>query len=216
MTLEGPRVMDKTLSYVDITQGPSPDNFPATVTGGEGWVTLENLVTPTFVNRTYYDLSGYGLKDLTAFIQGVDIQEAFPPFGAAACTIVDMITTEFVNDATIIAAYKYTTGDGDLPGFPQSTYDMSQVVFGRTRTYTSNTTWGDIALQGQSTFGIGTATNAEKLYITRIIYSSTTGGTAFSSHIPPCDYVTAIIVAKEKDIPYLMRLKRTHEHTSGH
>jgi len=214
MTLEGPRVLDKTLNYVDITQGISPDLFPATVTGS-GWEILENLGTPTFVRRSYYDLSGYALKDLTCFIQGVDIQEAYPPFGSAACTIVDLITTEHVDNGTILAAYKYTTGDGDLPGFPQSTYDMSQVVYGRTRTYTSNTQWGDIALQGQSMFGIGTATNAEKLYLTRIVYSSTSGGTNFSSHIPPCDYVTAVIVAKEKDIPYLMRQKRSYEHTSG-
>jgi len=219
MTLEGPRVIDKPIPYIDITLGdpgatPPEPLFPATVTG-DGWEILDNGPTPTFVYRTYYDLSGYAIKDLTSFVQGAEIQEAYPPFGAAACTIVDLITTEYIDDATLLAAYKYTTGDGDLPGFPQSTYDMNQVVYGRTRTFTTSTTWGDIAIQGTSSFGTGAATNAEKLYITRIVYSLTTGPSTGSSHIPPCDYVTAIIVGKEDMIPYLMRQKRSYEHTSG-
>jgi len=210
MTIKGPRILDKFLDHLDVTQGTSPDLFPATITG-DGWATLDNLLTPTFVNRTYYDLSGYSQDFLTSFFQGVDIQESYPPFGSAACTIVDMVTTEFVDDATLLAAYKYTTGDGDLPGFPRSTFNMEQVIFGRTRTYTSNTTWGDIAIQGESNWGTCAAATADKIHITRVVFSSTTGGSGFSSHIPPCAYVMAIIVAEEDELPFLMRQKRSYE-----
>jgi len=34
-------------------------------------------------------------------------------------------------------------------------------------------------------------------------------------HIPPCDYVSAIIVAEEKELPYLMRQKRSYEIATG-
>ena len=221
MTIEGPRVMDKPLPWCDIDTGPVAPGYPITITAGQGWVVLDDGAahTPTIVNRSYYDLSGYTLKELTAFIQGVDIQEAFMPFGSISCTVVDMITTEFVNDATLLAAHVYTTGNGDLPGFPNSTYDMSQVIYGRTRTFVDNSSWDDIALQGTTIFGTGAATSGEKLYITRVVYIITGAAgvitPAKAIHIPPCDYVTAVIVAKEKDIPYLMRLKRGYEHTSG-
>ena len=152
---------------------------------------------------------------LSVFLQGVDIQEGYPPFGSAACTIVDMITTEYLDDQTLIDAYKYTTGDGDLPGFPRSSYDMQQVVYGRVRTYTTDTAWGDLALQGVSTFGTCAATTADKLHITRVVYSAVTGGAGFTSHIPPCNYVTAIMVAKEDELPFLMRQKRSYELATG-
>jgi len=221
MTIEGPRVMDKLLPWCDIDTATLAPGYPITITAGQNWEILDDGAGgyPTVVNRTYYDLSGYTLKELTAFIQGVDIQEAFQPFGTISCTVVDLITTEFVNDATLLAAHVYSTGNGDLPGFPNSTYDMSQVIYGRTRTFVDNSSWQDIALQGVTSFGTGAATSGAKLYITRVVYIVTGVDGVIThdkkAHIPPCDYVTAVIVAKEKDIPYLMRMKRGYEHTSG-
>jgi len=214
--IEGPRVLDRTIGYLDITQGVYPDNFPATVTG-DGWEILENLVTPTYVSRGYYDLSGYNRDSLTSFIQGVDIQEGYPPFGNSGYVIVDMITTEYVDDATLLAAYKYTTGDGDLPGFPRSPYDMQQVIYGRVRTFTTNSAWGDSEVQGISRFGTCAATTADKVHLTRVVWVApgTLETNNQSSHIPPCNYVTAIIVAKEKELAFLMRQSRSYELSTG-
>jgi hypothetical protein len=216
MALEGPRVLDITIGHLDITQGDSPDPFPATVSGS-GWETLDNAATPTFTARRYYDLSGYNKDSLTTFIQGVDIQEGYPPFGNSGYVIVDMITTEYVDDATLLAAYKYTTGDGDLPGFPRSVYDMQQVIYGRVRTFTTNSAWGDSEVQGVSMFGTCAATTADKVHITRVVFVApgTAETVGSSSHIPPSNYVTAIIVAKEDDLPYLMRQKRSFELATG-
>jgi hypothetical protein len=216
MTLEGPRVLDVTIGHLDITQGTSPDEFPATISGN-GWETLENLLTPTFASRNYYDLSGYNRDSLTTFIQGVDIQEGYPPFGNSAYVIVDMITTEYVDDQTILDAYKYTTGDGDLPGFPRSPYDMQQVIYGRVRTFTTNSAWGDSELQGVSMFGTCAATTADKVHLTRVVYVApgTPATEGQSSHIPPCNYVTAIIVGGEGELPFLMRQKRSYELATG-
>jgi len=214
--IEGPRVLDRTIGYLDITQGEDPSNFPATISG-DGWTTLENGVTPTFVARSYYDLSGYNRDSLTAFIQGVDIQEGYPPFGDSAYVIVDMISTELIDNVTLLAAYKYTTGDGDLPGFPRSPYDMQQVIYGRVRTFTTNSAWGDSEMQGVSNFGTCAASTADKIHITRVVYIApgTPGTSGQATHIPPCNYVTAIMVAKEKDLPFLMRQKRSYELATG-
>ena len=212
MTIEGPRVIDKTLSYADVSLG-SIEPFPATLTGSN-WSALENVATPSYVNRTYYDMSGYSVGDLTAFFNGVDIQEGFTPFGSAACHIVDLITTEYITDSQILNAYPYTTGDGDLPGFPRSLYNMEQVIYGRSRTFGSSAQWGDIALQGQSFFGTCTASTTDKIHITRILYVLSTATADQTVHVPPCNYVTALVVGKEKELPFMMRQKRSYEHAN--
>ena len=209
MSLEGARLLDKTLGFADIQLG-SVEPFPATVTG-DGWNILENVATPTYALRSYYDLSGYNMNELTSFFQAVDVQEVFTPFGSAACRIIDLVTTEYVSDTEIVAAYQYTTGDGDLPGFPKSSYDMQQVVYGRTRTFTSNSSFGDITLQGSTMWGTCAAATADKLHITRIVMVLNSASPDQVVHVPACNYVTAIIVAKEDDLPFLMRQKRSYE-----
>jgi hypothetical protein len=209
MTLEGPRLLDKTLGFADIQLG-SVEPFPATLTGG-GWVVLENVATPTYASRSYYDLSGYNMGELTSFFQAVDVQEVFTPFGSAACRVIDLVTTEYVSDTEIVAAYQYTTGDGDLPGFPLSSYDMQQVVYGRTRTFTTNSSFGDITLQGSTMWGTCSAATSDKLHITRIVMVLNSSTPDQVVHVPACNYVTAIIVAKEKQLPFLMRQKRSYE-----
>jgi len=221
MTLEGPRVLDQLFPWCDIDTAPDVPGYPITISAGQGWKLLDDgaLGTPTAVNRAYYDLSGYNLKSLTAFFQGVDIQESFTPFGTISMTVVDMITTEFLNDATLLAAHIYTTGDGDLPGFPNSEYDMSQVIYGRTRTFVDNSSWGDISLQGQTSFGTCAATTADKVHLTRVVYVQTGLAGVITAdkkiHIPPSDYVSAIITAEEKELAYLMRQKRSYELATG-
>jgi len=219
MTLEGPRLLDKVLDGFSATMGADPSSFPATYSG-DNWVGLENALAPTFVNRSYYDLSGYSLKDLTTFIQGVNIQEAWGPRGTAGCFVVDMITKEYVGDGDLMAAYIYPTigvpfPTRDLPGFPESTFDMSQVVYGRTREYVSAATGTNANLYSVTNFGTGSAFAGEKLYLTRVVYIDATAAGDTTVQIPPCDYATAVLVGKEKDLPYLMRLKRSFELATG-
>jgi len=222
MTIEGPRILDQLFPWCDIDTGVAPPGYPITITAGEGWEVADDGAagTPTVVNRKYYDLSGYNLKSLTSFFQGIDIQESFSPFGTISMTVVDLITTEYVDDDTLLAAHIYTTGNGDLPGFPNSTFDMSQVIYGRTRTFVDNSSWGDISLQGQTSFGTCSATTADKVHLTRVVYVVTGDAGVIAAgkkiHIPPCDYVSAIIVGKEKELPYLMRQKRSYEMATGH
>ena len=136
MTLEGPRLMDKTLTAITIgitTEAPY-------ASGRVGDWELIEAVGPsgTFANRSYFDLSGYTLEDLTAFMNAVDVQEGFPTHGnMSAVWITDLLTTEFIDDAAIIAGV--ANHSGEMPGFPGSVYNMSQVVYGRTRVFGSQT-----------------------------------------------------------------------------
>jgi len=225
MTLEGPRLLDKILDGFSATMGTEPSSFPATYVG-DNWVALENGLAPTFVNRSYYDLSGYNLKNLTAFMQGVNIQEAWGPRGTAGCFVVDLITKEYLPDGNLMAAYVYPTlavpfPIKDLPGFPESNFDMDQVVYGRTREYVAAAldAEGDITsaanLYSVTNFGTGSAFAGDKLYLTRLVYIDAAAAGDSTVQIPPCDYATAVLVAKEKDLPYLMRLKRSFELSTG-
>jgi hypothetical protein len=213
VTIEGPRVLDKCLDATDIDLG-DPSAFPATV-NGSNWVILDNGATPTFATRSYYDLSGYNRKKLTSFFQGVEIQEGWGPRGTDDFFVVDLITTEFLDDQTLIDAQIYTTHDGDLPGFPRSTFDMSQVIYGRTREYTAATATTIANQYSEATWGTCTATTADKVHLTRVVYLDAAAAPGSKVHIPPCDYVSAIIVSEEKELAFLMRQKRSYELATG-
>lgn len=215
MTIEGPRVLDKVLDATDIDMGTG-DAFPATINGGN-WEILDNGPNPTFAIRSYYDLSGYNMDQLTAFFQGVQIQEGWGPRGTTTADffVVDMVTTEFVDDDTLVNAQIFSTHDGDLPGFPRSTFDMSQVIFGRTREYTAATGTAVAVQYSTSEWGTCTATTADKVHLTRVVYVTALAAPQSKVHIPPSDYVTAIIVAEEDELPFLMRQKRSYEIATG-
>jgi len=214
MSIEGPGVMDKPLDGVDITMG-SPAAFPATIDGND-WEIIENTGTPAYATRSYYDTSGYNIKQLTCFFQGVDIQEAWGPRGTSEFFLVDLITTHRMTQQQIIDAHIFFGApEGDLPGFPRSTFDMSQVIYGRTRQFLPPSADFQASQYSTTRWGTCAATSGDKIYLTRIVYldgTPITGAAADSIiNIPPCDYVTAIIVAEEKDLQYIMRQKRSFE-----
>lgn len=212
MSIEGPRILDKAFAGAVVTndalEPPSPNT--ASVDG----VNWEKLTDSCFVTRTYYDLSGYTRDDLTSFFAGVDIQEEFQPHGSIQCYIIDLVTTESMTTAQITGAHFDDPGATlDLPGFPRSTFDQNQVIYGRTRTYNTSTSFvtGNIAEYGRTNWGTCAAATVEKLYMTRIIYTDPAVIDDLTLTIPPANYVTSAIIAKEPDLVYLMRQKRSYE-----
>jgi len=214
MSITGPRLLDQHFSSADIELGAAPAPFPATLTG-DNWEILDNgpapVGTPTFVTRSYYDLAGINMEDLTTFIQRIDVQEAFPIFGTAACQVIDMVTTEEVTDAQLLAAYIYNTGGGQLPGFLHSEYNMEQVIYGRTRTFQTSNTWSDLGLKAVSTWGTGSATAGTRLFLTRLVMVLGTATAGQTVHIPAADYVAGVVLLKEPELQHMMRLKRSFE-----
>jgi len=212
MTLEGPRILDKGFSGGVITNDSElPPSTGATATGA-----ISKLSNNVFANRSYYDLSGYTQDDLTAFFAGVTIQEEFAPTGTLPSFIVDMVTTHRLSSTDIINAhFTDPTSTLDLPGFNLSTFDMNQVIYARTRTFNSSTVWNQVSEYGRTQWGTCSASTSEKIYLTRIIYTAIPTLPDLTITIPPCNYVTSIIVAREPDLTFLMRMRRSYEEATA-
>jgi len=209
MTLEGPRILDKGFSGGVITNTEPPATPGADSTGG-----IDKLSDTVYAMRSYYDLSGYTLDDLTAFFAGVTIQEQFTPHGTMTGFIVDMITTHQLSSADIINAH-FAAATLDLPGFNLSTFDMNQVIYARTRTFNTSAEWSQISEYGRTQWGTCSASTSEKVYLTRIIYTGGILPPGATLTVPPCNYVTSIIVGREPDLTFMMRQRRSYELATG-
>jgi len=209
MTIEGPRMMDKTLHGAYLTTNESGI---VTIADGE-WI----MLVPYYaVQRSYFDLSGYTKPSLTTFFQGVDFQYAAPPQSDDGhIQVYDFITTEFLSDAELINSLTANISSG--PGFSPSTLNMEQIIYARRRSYA----WpgilpapGDpsIPIHAVDLWGTCNATTADKLHITRVCVFGDGGKFA---NIPDVNVVVTAIIAKEKELPYLMRQKRSYELSTG-
>ena len=204
MTLEGARLLDK---VVDST-GLVVNDESALIShwGGKNW---QLVGTNALVQRSYFDLSGYGLKDLSVFFQSVEIQEPAHISGNDNFnTVVELITTEFVSDAEVA---NMSTAILNGCGFSTSTMSMEQVVYGRRRLFYQKspaTTPVIPFMHSMTTWGTCSATTADKLHITRIFTTSTV---ASISQLYDANFVVGIVVAKEAELPFLMRQKRSYE-----
>lgn len=217
MTIEGPRILGQSIDGLSVVYDPQEPPSTAVLTmDGSDWKELDRV---TFVNRQYYDLSGYRLKDLSLFFSSVDVQEGWSPTGdMTSFSVVDLITTERVPDDQIQNSLESTGGIPLAPvGFLRSSFNMEQVVYGRTRKYVTSPT-GTFALHPQlssaTNWGSCQATAGDKLYITRYVITSTpTPNLTFN--IPPAHFLTGGIVAEEPELTYLMRMKRSYEHANA-
>jgi len=213
--LQGPRLLSMEMSSCIVITDPSDDVASLT---GDGWELLSNNAV---VNRKYFDLSGYVVEDLTLFAQSIVIQEGHPPFGtpsppvAPATTgnlqaaIIDLITTEFVSNAEIIAVLATNTS---LFGFSASTLDFNQILYGRHRQYNISSTITPAIpnLHSVNMFGIGTSTAASKLHITRVVVNQEASSTF---QTPESNWVVGAMIVREKELPYIQRTILSNEHT---
>lgn len=203
MSMEGPRLLDKLMGGGSFTTDPE-----GVVTIVEGpW---EALDTKKVVQRTFFDLAGYNRPALTTFFQGIDFQYGGPPkTDDVSIQIYDMVTTEYLSDAELIQSIGGNIRSG--PGFSDSTLNMEQVIYARARQYTSVLNAPDplaIPLTHVDTWGTCSASNADRLHVTRVFVF---GSYPTLAQIPNCNVVITAIIGKEKELPYMMRLKRSYE-----
>ena len=210
--LEGPMMMNKTLDSLKVTLDPVD---PYYVLGeakdwsyvGQQLVSLAHV----FINRSYYDLSGYNRDKLTTFLQGIEWQDAYTPTGdMAAFTIIDIVSSEYITNEAALASSASSAVDNQPVGYPNTLYDMQQIGYGRQRQYQGDANFGGFPhLTGSNVWGTMSATTADKLHITRIV---TLGGAAPETiRIPPTNVVTSAIVSGETKEVFLMRQKRSYE-----
>jgi len=209
MTLEGPRVMAKLLTGTTVVNDGS-----ALITSVSGqWVKVAGSNNAA-VQRDYFDLSGYNMESLTTFVQGVEIQDPGPLAGNdAANELIEIVSTEFISDSEIVA---FITGSGfSGPGYSLSTNNMDQVIYARRRMYylvQPPTTPVIPFLHSTNRWGTANALTSDKVHITRILITTTIDS---ETYVSDTNVVMMAVIAKEKELPFLMRQKRSYELATG-
>jgi len=214
MTIEGPRILTKRMEGLTCetdTEGTIINR------SGQGWLPL---TAHCAVQRSYFDLSGYNRKSLTTFFSGVAMQYAGPPYTTETdvMEVLDFITTEYLTDAELIATLAPASGvSGKFsgPGYAPSTINQEQIVYARRRTYATTTTSTDPELPSLNSvdiWGTCSAATSDKLFLTRVLVGAS-GSKSYN--VADVNVVANVIVAQEKELPFLMRQKRSYELATG-
>jgi hypothetical protein len=160
--------------------------------------------------RTYFDLSGYSKQRLTTFPQSVLFQDMGNISGTNGGTVpirdISLVTTEPVtqDDLFINASLQV-----NKPGMSTSNFDLSQIIAGRTRAWEQLSTTGSVTLTGQTSWGAGDATSADKLYITQCIVLVSTVDCSVT--FPEIAVVMPSIIDEEPDLEYIYRQYQSYE-----
>lgn len=206
--LEGVRTMHKNIpNYLDTWAEEQ-----VTFTEANGWRNISAGGNGVYY-ETYFDLSGYTLDDLTVFPAMITLQDGMPYYwgqGQGSLTVYDIVCDERI---TNWADWIFYPAFGKFPGSADTTEDFQQVLMCNVRkmfnqTNFTGTTFCATATAGS--YGSNSPTTVEKLWLYRIVLcSSPQAGDQLI--IPNTRFVMTATVAKEDDLPYLMRLKRSFE-----
>lgn len=197
-----------------VLTGTTASNVETVLGGITGQWKMVAGATHAAVQRSYFDLSGYNMDFLTTFITGVEIQEPGPLTGSDEQNgLMEIVSTEFISDLEIAG---FTGGLGfSGPGFSASINNMDQIIYARRRGYTYNDSITPRIpnLHSTNIWGTCTAVTSDKVHLTRIIFTSTTLNSV--THVSDANFVMATIISKEKELPFLMRQKRSYELATG-
>jgi len=208
-----------------------------TVTGG-GWealTTVDSAGNPTYwaVFRDYFDLSGVVVDQATLFTVNPAFQEGCDwnyttSLATGALQVWDMITQEFLIDDTFDGVVP-GSGNWIAPGLSGGVatlgtirvgapYELEDIHYGNARSFQ----YGAVTALGASPFlpnqtrssswGVGSATAGQKLYITRAIHLTSALEAAPGNTIrtPPTAVVVPALIAEETDLRYIERLRRSY------
>jgi hypothetical protein len=204
-----PRVMFKQIGGTSVVTTYTGSTWTSSVVGN-GWEEVEVAFAPGSLGgaafRTYIDLAGYTREDLTTFIQGIDIQKQNSPLDNTGNVNVvwefDFITSRRL---TISELSNFES----QPGFLPSTLDLQELIYAEKRTYQANTTIpGAYIITNNETSGSGNATAADRLHWTRLYIFGTAATN--TCQILPANLVVTGMTAKEKDLVYIERLRRSY------
>jgi len=186
----------------------------STIVAGNNWEVITGPAGQTvFANRSYLDLSGWSREDLTTFVQGVDIQKGrlpqlvpgapAPAPGVNFLIEIDLISTRKITDLEL--------ADFDsLPGFAASSMDLMQVIYAERTTYASNLNIpGTIIKLDYETWGSGVPCATDKLHYSKaLLMGNAITGDYFIVY--PTNLVLQAMTAKEKDLVWMERLRRSY------
>jgi hypothetical protein len=174
-------------------------------------------------HESYIDLGGYELEDLTVAPISVVIQDPgiyMYQGNPDVFALYDIITQERMSEDDLKAIKEgMTTTVQNAPGMPLGPLDRSQIIYGQFRLMAQNTTVSGLPtmmLNARTVrFGSGEPTAATRLWCYRVVAFVSTPAAGDLITIPAATYVVNVDVVKEADLPYMMRLKRSYELSTG-
>ncbi len=215
------------------------DGSDFTVSGG-GWSALtatDSAGDPTYwaIYRGYFDLSGIVIDQATLFTVNPMFQEGCDwnvsttnPQGAMQ--VWDILSQEYITDETFDGVVPASgnwiapglTAGHQIPGQIRigAAYELEDIHYGNARSFQFAPTTGDPGqtvpfLPNQtrsSSWGVGSATAGQKLYICRAIHitSALLAEPGNEIRSPPTAVVVPALIAEETDLRYIERLRRSY------
>jgi len=206
--------------------------------GGSGWEAITGVDTdgnPTYwaVYRGYFDLSGIVIDQATLFTVNPMFQEGcdwnyITSNAQGALQVWDILSQEHITNETfngVVAGSGNWIAPG-LTGGQQgvgvirvgAAYELEDIHYGNARSFQ----YGAVTVLGASPFlpnqtrssswGVGSATAGQKLYITRAIHISSALSPEPGNEIrsPPTAVVVPALIAEETELRYIERLRRSY------
>lgn len=204
------RTLSKLIPGMQVTSDGDPGTplvFDAQSTWQEGTVVIDGTQYYMLYANDYFDLSGYTLQDKTLFIQNVMIQECPNLVGS-----FNAFVSRIVSKTPIpLSSMEVTSPSRSwaLPGNSANTYTMDQIVMGDCAFWSVDSTLTSSIALSRALWGEGNATAADKLYIGVAIAFAKTQPQQII--FPDTNFVIPAFIAKEADLPYMMRLSRSLE-----
>ena len=195
------------------------DELGAITLSAGPWFQLTSLLGNKFVYwEGQIDLGAYLLKDLTWVTTEKDIQEPGNfqlNFGEAQrIEFIEFITNTPLNLAALTLVADDWETDGAVPGMMNSVLDYQNVITGRWRQFSPDTSLpgGTALTMKSSSFGSCEPSASERLYSYCMVKFSPTvlrqeGDTLF---IPGRRFLLAGAAVEEAEYEYIMRLRRSY------
>jgi len=182
-----------------------------------GWQVIDGTTSTGVYHEGYFDLSAYELDDLTLVPSMVTLQDGLPYLSdnltdpLLQLAVFDIVSQERLTPAEVSAYYLTSLG---YPGSSESTDDWTQIMMCNFRFFVPQTEFTSTSLLLPATagsFGSNEPSAVQKLWTYRIIITGALDWSGKSITIPATRFVLGAEIVEEKDLSYMMRLKRSYE-----
>ena len=163
----------------------------------------------------YFDLDGYSIRDLTTYIQAALFQKIGKYNFSGMQAGVEIVEIMVVSTVPLSLNNDFTINplNDSVPGSLTSATSLQEIVSCTELVYSQDAGAGFGRPIEVNTWGVGDSTAAEKLYVSRFFkFPKTKADTSNASYgfsWSELGIVVPIIVAKEEELEYIMRLARS-------
>jgi len=220
--LTGSRRLHKSIPGLNVDFDADTGMWNTPYPGSLPWLLVPGAFSSWYV-EDYLDTSGYTRDQLTTVPRAVYTQQAgrvgFAQPGNTRLVTFEMVLTDRLTDV-LGFVNEFTAANATIPGFPTSTYDWSQVMFGRYRQYTGINQAAAVqdvfGVVQDDAFGSLEPTTADKLWIYKFAIVLGTPAAEFVAQlrVPPSRIIADVDIVKEEELEFMMRQKRSYELTN--